>query len=1114
MQLQAWLESLGLSGYAQAFAANDVDAALLPSLTADDLRDMGITSVGHRRRLLDAIALLNAPAGDTSAQPRAVVALPTVPVGAGSINAAGQTRLHAPSAVQRRQITVVFCDLVGSTALSMRVDPEDLREFLDSYRAAVAAAIQEHTGWIAQYLGDGVMAYFGYPQASEHACAHAVRAALRIVDVVSGLPAIGGQQPQVRIGIATGLTVIGKPLATAAGEELAEFSAVGEAPNLAARAQSEANPNSVVIAASTREQLGDLFQYRDLGLFDMKGFHQPSQLWQVLGESRIRSRFAALHGGRPHVSLMGRDSEVRRIESRLADAKAGDGQLLVITGEPGLGKSRLVEHLFELLGRDATGVSAPERLVFQCSPYNFASALYPVRDYIERDSGVVPNDAPEAVLEKLSSLLGRAGPLDPEHLVLVAELLRLERAPASPLNGLGSLEVRERMMRALGSLLAAAAKRSSIVVVEDIQWIDPSTSELLGSFVPLLRRLPVLFVATSRSALYPPWLTGPHVGLVQLDRLDAVQARQLVAAIAAPRELPASVLDAIVLRSDGVPLFVEELTRGYLHPKAKQAPRMEGDASVEDENSVIPATLAESLLAQLDRVTHGRDIAPAASVLGRQFPVALLVAISALAEADVRQCVTELLEAGVFVAGRSRLGEAVAFRHLLVREAAYQMLLRRDRVRLHGLVAATMESRFPAIAATVPHIMAVHFAEAGETSRAVAQWQLAAADADRRSAYSEALAYYRRALSLARTMAQDLARDDLEFNLVLNMIGPLIAVQGLAAVEVEQEIERVSALSQKLGTRSSLLPALALKVAMLGVAGNLPASYALVLQMAALAEGGSESDRLIAHRYMATTLLFMGRFRQSIEEILRFLALYDPDRHAGQMAQIGPANHAAMMMVGLAECHAILGEADQVRHWCEQALRTARADGRSHTLAQTLAFAGCFPSALSGDVDALARHSSELKALTESRELTLWKGHAELFCGITLMQQGRVEPGLELARRGVHLLVTSHAFSNVWYLLYAQACEEAGALDDAWHGLELATPNIAHGHTWLDAEYLRLRGRLKLASGDRDAAMQDFEAALALASEQGATLFIERARRDRDMLAPAGAGTNHPTARP
>ena len=1098
MDVRAWLESLGLGDYADAFAANDVDAVLLRSLTVEDLRDMGIVSVGHRRRLLDAIAALKAPTAVTSGQPSAIASPAAVPVGADAIAPAGATLIQATSAVQRRQITVVFCDLVGSTALSMRVDPEDLREFLDSYRAAVAAVVQEHAGWVAQYLGDGVLAYFGYPKASENACEQAVRAALRIIDAVSGLPAVGGQPPQVRIGIATGLTVVGKLVSASGGA--AEFSAVGEAPNLAARAQSEAQPNSVVIADSTREQLGDLFLYRDLGQFALKGFQLPTKLWQVLGESHVRSRFAALHGGRAHISLMGRDSETRRIASRLADAQAGDGQLLVISGEAGLGKSRLVEHLFELLGRDLTGASAADRLVFQCSPHNFASALHPVRDYIERAAGISSEDRPDAVLQKLSSLLERAGQLEPEHLGLMAELLRLERAQHSALKGLGSLDVRTRMMRALGSLLEATAARSSVVVVEDIQWIDPSTSELLGSFVLLLRRMPVLFVATSRGGPYPPWLTGPHVGLVQLDRFDAEQTRQIVVAMAAPRQLPVRVLDAIVLRSDGVPLYAEELTRGYLEPKAKRVSGNPGDGSDDGADAGIPATLSESLLARLDGVTNGREIAPTASVLGREFPIALLVAISALAEPDVRRCVAELLEAGVFVGGRSNFGEAVAFRHQLVREAAYQQLVRRDRVRLHGLVAATVESSFPAIAAALPHIMAVHFAEAGETARAAAQWHLAAADADRRSDYLEALANYRRALALVSTMPQDLARDKLEFNLALNMVGPLIAVQGYSAIEVEQEIDRVSALSQKLGNRSSLIPALALKLAMLSVAGNLPASHALALQISTLAEGGSEADRLIAHRYLSTTLLFMGKFRQAIEEITRFMALFDPNRHAGQLVQIGPANHAVMMMVGLAECYAILGEAGQSRHWCEQGLLTARADGRAHALAQTLAFAGCFPSALSGNVEALAGHSRELKALTESHGLTQWQGHADLFCGITLMKRGSVEPGLELARRGVQLLVSGHAFSNVWYIMYAQACEEAGAFDDAWHGLELGAPATAFGHTWLEAEYLRTRGRLKLAGGDRDAAVQDFEAALALASEQGATLFIEHARRDQERL--------------
>ena len=988
MDMRAWLESLGLGAYAQAFAANDVDAALLPSLTAEDLRDIGVTSVGHRRRLLDAIAALHAPPAVTPEPPSAPAPSAPMPLGGEAMapGAPGGANLIAiASGVQRRQITVVFCDLVDSTALSARVDPEDLREFLDSYRAALAAVVQEHTGWVAQYLGDGVLAYFGYPKASEYAGEQAVRAALRIIDTVAGLPAVGGQPPQVRIGIATGLTVVGKLVGSSGG--LAEFSAVGEPPNLAARAQSEAQPNSVVIADSTRQQLGDLFQYRDLGLFSLKGFEQPAQLWQVLGHNQATSRFAALHGGRAQALLMGRESEMRRLASRLAQVQAGNGQVLSISGEAGLGKSRLVEHLFELQGRDDHHPASPERLVLQCAPHQVAFALHPVRDYVEQAAGVLSQDGPELVLQKLASLLERAGLLTPEHLSLLAELLRQDRAASSPLEAFSALEVRMQLLRLLARLLEAAAARSCIVIVEDIQWIDPSTSELLSSLVPMLRRMPVLFLATSRGAPHPPWLTGAHVGLMQLDRLEPDQTRQIVAALAAPRQLPARVLDAIVHRSDGVPLYAEELTRGYLQPAAQQSSgaAVNTGGADDDVNTEIPATLAESLLARLDRVTHGREVAPAASVLGREFPLALLGAVCSLDEADVRRCVAELLEAEVFVGARSQFGEAVAFRHMLVRDAAYQLLLRRDRGRLHGLAAAAIASRFPVMAAAMPHVMAEHFAAAGETARAVAHWQMAAADADRRSAYSEALVYFRRALGVVGAMAQDRARDKLEFDLVLNMIGPLVAVQGFAANEVEQEIERVSALSQKLGTQSSLIPTLALKLSFLSASGNVSAALDLALQISALAAGGSEADRLIAHRYLNMSLIFTGRFQPAIEEALRFLALYDPHRHAQQLVQIGPANHAVMVMVGLAECYAILGAADPARHWCGQALFAARADGRARTLAQALAFAGCFASALSANLEALAGHASELKAVAESHALAPWLGHAALFSGITLI---------------------------------------------------------------------------------------------------------------------------------
>lgn len=1079
MDLKAWLESIGLGEYAPSFEANHVDAALLPCLTSEDLRELGIASVGQRRRLLDAIAKLKADA-PVQAQADEAVPEPVVP---------SAPRETPP--VQRRQITVLFCDLVGSTALSVNVDPEDLRDHLNTYRAAVAKVVHDHNGWIAQFLGDGVLVYFGYPQAHEHDGENAVRAALAMVEAVGQLAPLGGHQAQVRIGIATGLTVIGKILAGT--EETAEASAIGEAPNLAARAQSIAEPNGIVIATSTRVLVADLFEFRDLGSLELKGFSAPVRLWQVLRESRVRSRYAALQTRRTRTSLVGREAETKRIASRLAAALAGDGQLLVITGEPGLGKSRLIEHLFELL---AAGGDGTQRLILQCSPFNTASPLHPVRDYLERASGVATADAPAVAMEKLSALLAATGTVLPEDIASVAELLRIRQGPDSPLDGVGSHKLRERTMRTLSALLCVLAARSSVVVLEDMQWIDPSTSALLEGLVPELRRLPVLFVATVRTGPLPAWLSGPHVGLIQLDRLDAEQTGRVVQALAAPRQLSATVVDTIVSRSDGVPLFAEELTRGYL----------EAEDSGEEDHTKIPATLSESLLARLDSVTHGRDIAPSAAVLGREFPLAVLGAILPLDEAQFRRGIADLMEAGVFVAGRSRFGEAVAFRHQLVRDAAYQLLLRRERIRLHGLVASVLLTRFPAIAEAVPHIVAVNFSEAGEIARAIEQWQRAGTEAERRSAYSEALVYFRRALALTRLLPEGRPRDEHEFHLVLSAIAPLIAIQGISSQEVEAEINRAAALSQALGTRASLIPALALKLTLLGAAGNLEASYALAWQISAAAEGGSEVDQLIAHRYLATIMIFRGQFRDAIAQGRRFLEMYDAQRHAQHLVAIGPANHAVMLMVGMAECYTCLGEPALTLHWADRALAAARADGRVHTLAQALAFAGCLLPALVDDVDRLERGSDELASLLDKQDVTLWKGHAELFRGITRMLRGRVEPGLAQARHGIHLLVTGHAYSNAWYVLFARVCESVGALDDARHGLELAASQIEHGEQWLQAEYLRVRARLRrTAAQDRDLAIDDLQAALAVATKQGATLFIRRVQADLDaLLATAG----------
>lgn len=1072
--LDAWLTGLGLAQYSQAFRDNHVDGDVLRSLTADDLRDLGVTSVGHRRKLLDAAARWNAPGAATApAEPDAPpIVVPAV------------RPVRSVPGVQRRQITVLFCDLVGSTALSVRADPEDLRDYLNTYRGVLAQVVQEHEGWIAQYLGDGVLAYFGYPQAHEHDAEHAVRAGLAIVDRVARMPAIQGQVPQVRIGIATGMTVIGAVLSS---DEGGEQSAVGETPNLAARAQAAAEPNCVVIAPATRQLIGGLFECRELGAFTLKGFADPVPLWQVTRESEQNSRFDALRAASRH-ALVGRDAEVALIMDRLSAARAGEGSLMVVSGDGGMGKSRLVGHLF-----GAIGATPGERLVFQCSPYNTATPLYPVRYLLERAAGIVAADGPAAALAKLSVLLARAGPVSAERLALVGELLRLKQDEVSPLANLGSHELRRRTMQTLTSVLEAATAKVPVIVIEDVHWIDPSSAELFGGLLSRLSTLPVLIIATTRPGLLPQWIADARHGVVVLDRLNAEPTRQLVRAVAAPRVLSPAVEDAIVARSDGVPIFAEELTRGFLETEARGAG--------ESEAARIPSTLTESLLARLDRFEHGRAIAPMAAVIGREFPIELLVAACPLPEAQVQLGIRELLDAGVFVTGHSRFGAAIAFRHMLVREAAYQLLVRRERVRLHARVAATIESRFAPIAEALPHIVAFHYTEAGDGARAIVQWERAGVDADRRSAYLEAMAHFNRALDLTLKLPANRARDEREFALRTHLIGPLIAARGFQAGEVGREIECASALGHRLGTRASVVPALALKLMWLATAGNLEASYGMAMRLHDAAQDGSEVDRLIAHRYLSTTLIFRGQFKEGLAEAEAFLSLYDHARHAKDMARVGPSTHHVMVMVGMAEICTFFERPEEANAWRERSLAAARDNGTVHTLCQVLVFSGCFLSALTGERDALAAYAAELYHLTHAHDLSAWRGHSDLFQGISLIQQGQVEEGLAQAQRGVGLLRAAHAYSNIWYILYAHACEQAGRGDEAQAALDVAAPLIATGESWLEAEFLRVRSRLRLARGDAPAAVrEDFAAALEIAQRQGAHLFAGRAARELEAL--------------
>ncbi len=539
MDVVAWLRGLGLEQYTATFRDNDIDAVVLPRLTAEDLRELGVASVGHRRRLLDAIAALGAPA----------------PAADASGSPAETTVTLAPKGdAERRQLTVMFCDLVGSTALSARLDPEDLREVIAAYHRAVADVVRNFDGFVAKYMGDGVLVYFGYPQAHEDDAERAILAGLGLIEAIGRLD-LESAKLQTRVGIATGLVVVGDLIGEGSAQEQ---SVVGETPNLAARLQSLAEPGTIVIGAGTRRLVGGLFEYRALGAVEIKGLAAPVAAWQVLRPSGVESRFEALRGTALS-PLVGRDEEIDLLLRRWARAKASDGQVVPIYGEPGIGKSRITAALAERLQSESH-----IRLRYFCSPYHQESALFPFIDQLGRAAGFASDDSPEAKLEKLEALLAFAAPPE-EDVAFLADLLSLPATARHPLPNLSPQRKKERTLEALlRQLEGLACQQPVLIVFEDAHWIDPTSRELLDLTIERVRSLAVLLIVTFRPEFHPPWTGQPQVMMLALNRLDRRDRSALVEQIAGGKTLPDEVVNAIADRTDGVPLFIEELTKSVL----------------------------------------------------------------------------------------------------------------------------------------------------------------------------------------------------------------------------------------------------------------------------------------------------------------------------------------------------------------------------------------------------------------------------------------------------------------------------------------------------------------------------------------------------------------------
>ena len=877
MDVAEWLRGLGLEQYVSAFRANDIDEEVLRRLTGEDLRELGITSIGHRRRLLDAIAALGMAEASAAPTP--------VPI--------------AASEAERRQLTVMFCDLVGSTALSVRFDPEDLREIIGAYHRCVADTVGRFAGFVAKYMGDGVLIYFGYPQAHEDDAERAVRAGLAVIEAVGRSPA--QQDLRVRLGIATGLAVVGDLIGEGAAQERG---VVGEMLNLAARLQNLAMPNTLVIADATRRQVGGLFDLADLGPQALAGFAEPQPAWRVIGESGMLSRFEALRSG--ETPLVGREEEVELLLRRWQQAKSGEGRVVLLAGEPGIGKSRLTAAPSEHIGNEPH-----TRLRYFCSPHHQDSALYPFIAQLERAAGFTRDDAVEAKLGKLRALLC-PGTRDDDDITLLSELLSLPSS-AGDLN-LSPQRKREKLFEALLNQLEAEAQRRPVLMVfEDAHWIDPTSRELLDLIVDQVRRLPVLLAITFRPEFQPPWSGRAHVTSLALNRLGERDGEALVQKLAGNTALTADFVAEIVERADRVPLFVEELTKAVLE-SAGQDDRVAAVLATTSQTALsVPATLHASLMARLDRLGLApKEIAQIGAVLGREFGYELIDPVAQRPEKELQAALAQLSEAGLLFCRGTAPHASYLFKHALVQDAAYSTLLRGRRQELHARVAAALEEHFADLVERQPELLAHHLMAAGNTERAVDQWLKAGQHAAAQFAYFEAIAHFERGLSLLHSLPESPIRNGREIELQLALGLCLFTAKG--AVAAKPAYTRALELAERSGELQQRFEALygVWQSTRDNVSGGIAAAGPLSERLLRMAEReGDDGLRLQAHHSGWTTWGHAGDPAKTREHADAGRLLYDPEKHASHRLVYGGHDPGVCAQITGAWAELLLGYPDK-----------------------------------------------------------------------------------------------------------------------------------------------------------------------------------------------------------
>jgi class 3 adenylate cyclase len=939
-QIVDWLETLGMPEYAQRFADNDIDFSVLRYLTDQDLKDLGV-SLGHRRKMLASIVQL-------------LDSAPTAP------DLLARVDPKPEESAERRQVTVLFCDLVGSTALAGSVDPEILSALIRRYQDTCAGAIGRFGGFVAKFMGDGVLAYFGFPRAFEDAAERAVRTALAIGTEIGGIEGPDGICLQTRIGIATGLVVVGEIIGVGSAQER---TIVGETPNLAARLQALAAPDTVLVSETTRDLLGAVFELEFTGEHELKGFARPVPAWRVRGEAANESRFTAIRAG-GHLPLIGRTHEMGLLLDRWRLSQSGEGQIVTLIGEAGIGKSRSVEALQEALaGKPHT------RIHLQCSPYYSDSSLFPVIKQLSRAAHFVADDSLGERIDKLSGLFARRAASDPLAIPLLAELLSIAEASHALPQSLNPAQRRAATIELLvDEIVGLGVTAPVLLILEDAHWIDPSTLELMTRLTDSIASARLLALVTARPDFAPPWQTRPHSTLLTLGRLGRAESAELVAGVAAARSLSAETVAAIVAKTDGVPLFVEELTKSVME-------------SADGDSAAVPATLKDSLMARLDRLGEAREVAQIAAVVGRQFPFAILDAVVQRGGATLEASLASLVAAGILLPEGRGLERGFSFKHALLRDAAYESLLLTRRREWHERTARAVEQRFPELAANEPEVLAYHFGEAGLASVACDYRMRAGDRAVSLSAYEEAIAHFSAGLKLAEALPQSTDRMRCQLDFLVKLGPALMVARGMGSPEVEGACRRAAEIGEMLDESAAVYKA---KWG-LWLNANIRRKTALARdranELVTLAQRSGDDDQLLeAYHCRWSTALFRGDVTATLENSRIGAETYDIARHRHLSQAFG--GHDPGVCAHLCRAIALQESADRELAQQSAAVGIALAEALDHPNSVRQAFTNLgIAHQLVGDREATYAAAQRVLAVAQKFGLLPWRAGSLLLAG-------------------------------------------------------------------------------------------------------------------------------------